>query len=68
MLLALWHVHSKNVLHRDLKSQNIFIAEGGIVKLGDFGIARVLSSDTELAKTAVRGQAGRRACSGPISI
>jgi NIMA (never in mitosis gene a)-related kinase len=29
VLLALWHVHSKNVLHRDLKSQNIFIAEGG---------------------------------------
>ena len=29
VLLALKHVHGKNVLHRDLKSQNIFIAEGG---------------------------------------
>lgn len=28
VLLALKHVHGKNVLHRDLKSQNIFIAEG----------------------------------------
>jgi hypothetical protein len=28
---------------------------GNVVKLGDFGIARVLSTDTELAKTAVSG-------------
>lgn len=28
IVLALFHVHSKNVLHRDLKSQNIFISEG----------------------------------------
>ena len=28
IVLALFHVHSKNILHRDLKSQNIFIAEG----------------------------------------
>jgi serine/threonine protein kinase len=26
--LALWQLHSKGILHRDLKSQNIFIAEG----------------------------------------
>jgi len=29
IVLALYHVHSKNILHRDLKSQNIFISEGG---------------------------------------
>lgn len=28
IVLALWHVHSRNILHRDLKSQNIFVAEG----------------------------------------
>ncbi|KAG1679973.1 hypothetical protein FOA52_007037 [Chlamydomonas sp. UWO 241] len=53
VVLALYHVHSKNILHRDLKSQNIFIAEGNILKLGDFGIARVLSSDTDLASTVI---------------
>ncbi|KAF5836889.1 kinase-like domain-containing protein [Dunaliella salina] len=37
IVLALYHVHSKNILHRDLKSQNVFISEGNIVKLGDFG-------------------------------
>ncbi|EFJ53307.1 NimA-related protein kinase 3 [Volvox carteri f. nagariensis] len=53
VVLALYHVHGKNVLHRDLKSQNIFIGEGGLLKLGDFGIARVLNSDTELARTVI---------------
>ncbi|KAG2502134.1 hypothetical protein HYH03_000622 [Edaphochlamys debaryana] len=53
IVLALYHVHSRNVLHRDLKSQNIFIADGNLLKLGDFGIARVLNSDTELARTVV---------------
>lgn len=28
IVLALYHVHSKNILHRDLKSQNVFISEG----------------------------------------
>ncbi|KAF6252189.1 kinase-like domain-containing protein [Scenedesmus sp. NREL 46B-D3] len=51
--LALWQLHSKGILHRDLKSQNIFIADGAIAKLGDFGISRVLNSETELVKTAI---------------
>lgn len=40
MLLALQHVHSQDVLHRDLKTQNIFLTKEGYIKLGDFGIAR----------------------------
>ena len=52
--LALKHVHDRKILHRDLKAQNIFLANGGsIIKLGDFGIARVLSSTMENAKTAI---------------
>mmetsp|Transcript_11668 Transcript_11668/g.33575 ORF Transcript_11668/g.33575 Transcript_11668/m.33575 type:complete len:772 (-) Transcript_11668:2-2317(-) len=42
--LALQHIHSHNVLHRDLKPLNIFLTRQGIVKLGDFGIARVLDN------------------------
>ena len=37
----------------DLKSQNVFIAKKGVIKLGDFGIARMLGSTSELASTAV---------------
>ncbi|CAB1348349.1 unnamed protein product, partial [Coregonus sp. 'balchen'] len=39
------HIHDKRVLHRDLKSKNIFLTENGTVKLGDFGSACVLNSD-----------------------
>lgn len=40
LLLAIQHVHSHSVLHRDLKTQNIFLTAAGYLKLGDFGIAR----------------------------
>jgi NIMA (never in mitosis gene a)-related kinase len=51
--LAMKHVHDKKILHRDLKSQNIFLTKRGLVKLGDFGIARVLSNTKSKAKTVV---------------
>jgi NIMA (never in mitosis gene a)-related kinase len=51
--LAIKHTHDKKILHRDLKSQNIFLTKRGIVKLGDFGIARVLSHTRSAAKTVV---------------
>ena len=50
--LAIKHCHMNKVLHRDLKSQNIYLTEGFLVKLGDFGIARVLET-LELAQTVV---------------
>lgn len=51
--LALKHCHDRKILHRDLKSQNIFLTKKNIVKLGDFGIARVLSNTRSKAKTVV---------------
>ncbi|XP_028851497.1 serine/threonine-protein kinase A-Raf isoform X3 [Denticeps clupeoides] len=37
------YLHAKNIIHRDMKSNNIFLHEGWTVKIGDFGLATVKS-------------------------
>lgn len=44
--LALEHAHNNNIIHRDIKPENILITHDGIVKVGDFGIARASNSAT----------------------
>ncbi|XP_065833409.1 serine/threonine-protein kinase Nek1-like [Oscarella lobularis] len=51
--LALQHIHSQKVLHRDLKSQNVFLTKNDIVKVGDFGISKMLDSTLDMAQTCV---------------
>jgi NIMA (never in mitosis gene a)-related kinase len=53
LCLSLKHVHDRKILHRDIKCQNVFLTKDDIVKLGDFGIARVLGNTRENARTMV---------------
>lgn len=51
--LALKHIHEKKIIHRDLKSGNVFLMKSGLVKLGDFGIAKTFKNTMDKAKTMV---------------
>merc|ERR1719405_117021 len=52
-LLALKFIHDKHILHRDLKSQNFFLMSNGKLKIGDFGIAKVLDNTAACAQTTI---------------
>lgn len=53
LCLALDYIHGRKVLHRDLKTQNVFLTGNNTVKLGDFGISRVLENTNGAAMTVV---------------
>ncbi len=50
---ALNHAHSRGVIHRDIKPQNIMLLRDGSIKVADFGIARFASTQNTLTKEAL---------------
>ena len=47
VLKALAHAHSRGVIHRDIKPQNIMMTDDHMVKVTDFGIARFFTNETQ---------------------
>lgn len=66
LLLGLHTIHTCRVVHRDIKPHNIFLGANDTVKIGDFGVSRMLSGSADLATTLVGspGYLAPELCSG----
>ena len=51
--LGLADIHKLNILHRDLKSLNIFLKKDEDIRVGDLGVAKILSQSNYFAKTFI---------------
>ena len=48
---ALQHAHEQNMIHRDIKPDNILVTKKGVVKVADFGLAKVIDDDVSMTQS-----------------
>ncbi|EDV29416.1 Serine/threonine-protein kinase Nek1 [Trichoplax sp. H2] len=53
LLMAIQYLHTMKILHRDIKSPNVFLTKKQLVKLGDFGVSRIMDNTFDMAQSKV---------------
>nr|MDQ3329590.1 serine/threonine protein kinase [Planctomycetota bacterium] len=50
---ALRHAHEQNMIHRDIKPDNILVTKRGVIKVADFGLAKATDEDVSMTQSGV---------------
>lgn len=53
LVAGMHHIHERNIVHRDLKALNIMLDKSDNIKIGDLGVAKVLTTHLRAAHTGV---------------
>src|SRR5262249_33888604 len=61
VLAAVGHAHANLIVHRDIKPSNICVSQDGVVKLLDFGIAKLIEEDAHSPASSDFTREGTRA-------